>query len=115
MINKEQFIRHMNKIQNVSEEISSTNKLIKDNKLIELHIFNGVHEETAIEILRDMFQDYGDSWLDYYIYELDFGKDWKVGCITDVDGTDIPLSNASELYDMLIENMKGDNIDGDLG
>lgn len=108
MINKEQFIRHMNKLQTLSEEADAINKLLKDNKLIELHISTGEYESIAIRILQDIFQDYDNSWLDYYIYELDFGKKWKVGCITDRDGADIPLSNASELYNTLIENMKGE-------
>ena len=43
--------------------------------------------------------------IDYYMYELDFGKKWKPGCIT-IDNKDIPLRNSEDLWDIL---MLGEN------
>lgn len=38
--------------------------------------------------------------IDYYMWELDFGKKWKPGTIT-VDGNDIPLRNSKDLWNIL--------------
>lgn len=43
--------------------------------------------------------------IDYYMYELDFGKKWKPGCIT-IDDKDIPLRNSEDLWNVL---MLGEN------
>lgn len=39
--------------------------------------------------------------IDYYMYELDFGKKWKPGCLT-IDDKDIPLRNSEDLWNILI-------------
>ena len=62
------------------------------------------YEAQMIKVLEDIFSDTGE-WISYYIYELDFGRQWKTGCITE-DGKDIPLSTPEELYDMLSDNLK---------
>lgn len=41
--------------------------------------------------------------IDYYMWELDFGKKWEPGYCTYDDGTDIPLKNSHELW-KVIEN-----------
>ena len=42
-----------------------------------------------------------DEWIDYFCFELDFGKKWKEGVITEKDGTDIILKTAEDLYNLL--------------
>ena len=57
------------------------------------------YEVQMVKVLEDIFHDTGE-WISYYIYELDFGRKWEPGCVTE-DGKDIPLSTPEELYDML--------------
>jgi len=40
------------------------------------------------------------SDLDYFIYELDFGRKWKPGMVR-FDGKDIPLRTPKELWDYI--------------
>ena len=42
-----------------------------------------------------------DEWIDYFCFELDFGKKWKEGVITEKDGTDIILKTPEDLYNLL--------------
>jgi len=60
------------------------------------------------QVLKVEFNDQNkDSWIDYFIYELDFGKKWTKSSIThEVDGKKISIKmrNAGELYDYLILN-----------
>ena len=41
------------------------------------------------------------SWIEYYMWELDFGKKYNKGCATNKDGSNINLSNAGTLWDFL--------------
>lgn len=46
----------------------------------------------------------GDDALSYYVYELDFGRKYTPGCVTEGDGEICPLSNPDELYDDLVKS-----------
>ena len=58
-----------------------------------------------IELLKLSFKDnHRDSWIDYFIYELDFGAKYTYGCASERDGTDIDLSTPEELYKFLLKD-----------
>ena len=63
------------------------------------------HTSLILRILRDIFQDNND-WIEYFIYERSFGKDCKLGDVTDKKGKPIPFQTAGDVYDMLIKNLK---------
>ena len=44
-----------------------------------------------------------ESWIYYFMTELDFGRDYHVGVATRKDGTNIDLSTSGKLYDFLAE------------
>lgn len=51
----------------------------------------------------DMFQEHfknADAWIEYYMYEIDFGKSFKYGMI-DIDNIPVSLRNATELYEII--------------
>ena len=50
-----------------------------------------------------------DGWVSYFCYELDFGKDYKDGSVTEKDKSIIDLSTASKLFDFLIKENEGCN------
>lgn len=63
-------------------------------------------EGTVISLLEEIFNcpetEVGTD-ISYFVYELDFGKDWEPGMITDKDGNDVDHSTAEKLYDWLIK------------
>lgn len=64
-------------------------------------------ENMLVKILEEELEvEFEDrtrtDWISYFIYELEFGKKWEPGMITDVDGSDIDLSTSEKLYDFLI-------------
>lgn len=62
--------------------------------------------ELILELLKDVTNDNAD-WISYYIYELDWGKEWKEGTITDtITGKDIKLESIKDLYDLIVEEGK---------
>ena len=54
-------------------------------------------------VLKNDLDDNGEgSLIEYFIYELDFGKKWTKHSITEKDGKPVKMRNAGELYDYLI-------------
>jgi hypothetical protein len=57
-----------------------------------------------IKLLRiEMNDDHDESWIDYYIDELDFGRSWKPGKVV-IDGKDVRLETPNDLWNLLTNN-----------
>ena len=77
-------------------------------------LVRGVHGEYyretscvyyTISLLNKIFRDDDDyPLIDYWIYDLDFGKRWKEGSVTH-NGSDVKLETVSDLYDALTKQM----------
>ncbi len=58
----------------------------------------------VVDLLQEIMQDKAED-IGYFCYELDFGKEYKPGCITE-DGNEIDFSTAEKLYDYLTRDDK---------
>lgn len=119
MITKETFIKIMDALQKSSEKAErideAINAAIEDRNTVNGDIcFEEMFcdwelQETVINALSKEMNDekdpYGDTWIDYFVYELDWGKNWTPGCATDKDGNEIKMRNAGELYDFLTNSL----------
>lgn len=59
-----------------------------------------------IELLSTVFEDKA-GWIHFWIYELDFGKNYYTGCSCCKDeetGKCIPLKSIHDLYNLLLMN-----------
>ena len=43
--------------------------------------------KLMMELLEKLYLDY-ERWINYWVYDLDFGKNWKPGELIDSDGSD---------------------------
>lgn len=110
MISKKEFIEIINRLKEVKDFVEETND--KGRKLrdaIESDFFNAMslsisHEGTVVKLLENMFDTDIISW---WIYELDYGREYKRGCIQEGNGKNINVSTAEKLYDYLIKDMEG--------
>ena len=60
-------------------------------------------EYKLVEILQAATNDkHSNSWIEYWIYELEFGKKYKHGSVTNADKSIIDLSTSEKLYEFLI-------------
>ena len=58
-----------------------------------------------IRLLKvELNDNHKNSWIEYFIYELDFGKNNGNNSAFREDGSVIDLSDAGKLYDFLINN-----------
>jgi len=98
---KELFVKTMNKIQSLNEEQHEFNDMLKkiDPEFGGGYIYSKVID-FMIDILKELVNDKYDE-IGYYAWELDFGKSYKDGCITSLDGEVIKLSTPEELYDLI--------------
>lgn len=101
MISKENFIKYIGSLKELQEIEDAINSA---GRRLDLSIPFSAHKELILEILEDVFQDKKNGWINYYICELDFGSKWHELCIL-LDGVDVPMRDASELYDVLESNI----------
>ena len=106
-ISKKEFAEIINKLRKVNDFTNEVNsKARKLDDAIESDFFNAMslsisHENIVVKLLEKMF-NHGDT-LSWWIYELDYGRKYKDGCIVGQDGKEIDLSTAEKLYDYLIK------------
>ena len=61
------------------------------------------HESTVVFLLKKMLHDEYE-YIDYFIYELDYGHKYEAGMITDENGQDIDIHTPELLYDFISNN-----------
>lgn len=103
-LSKQNFIYYINKLKELSD---IEDKLNESSGILNFSISFGAYEELIISILEKIFDD-KDCWIDYFIYDLSYGTDWYEGCIIDKDDVDVPMRDAGELYDLLIDSINED-------
>lgn len=102
MISKDNFIKYINRLKELRE---AEDKLNSSGELFSFNISLEWHEQLIIDVLTDVFNDQRFNWVSFFIYELNFGADWHEGYVLNKDGTDIPLRDAGELYDLLVSEL----------
>ena len=119
MITRENFIRIMKALQESAERADkledAINPIIADRTTVNGPICfaemfcDWKMESDILEILSDELNDekdqYGQTWIDYFVYELDWGKKWSPGYVTDAAGADIPMGTPGDLYDYLTDGI----------
>lgn len=106
VISKELFVETIEKIkQQHNHDLQCAEKL-KDvfpnaftaNLMYENHLIMN----QLVKLLQVQLNDENEhSWIEYFMWELDFGAKNDKYKATDKNGNNIPLLNASELYDLL--------------
>ena len=103
-MNKLLFVETINAIKSQYEhdtKCSEAFKLILPNDYTSSYDNHWVINQL-IKLLQIEFKDnHKDSWIEYFIYELDFGKKHKLGYAKTDLGEPINLSTAEYLFDFL--------------
>ncbi len=123
MISKDLFVETINFIKERNEfEIKLNNMLTEEYSDCIFYPSNKWFDKV-VQLLSAGF-DYEDEiisdWIYYFIFELDFGKKWKEGCVTETKKVDdkeveidIPLGTPEDLYNMLFDTACGDKFTKD--
>ena len=111
MITKNKFVEIIDRLREASDFVDETNDRARElNDAIISDFFNASslsisHESIVLELLENMFN--ADDTLSWWLYDLNYGREYKEGIIQDVNGRNIDLSTAEKLYDFLIDEMGG--------
>ena len=110
-ITKDEFVEILDRLKDSSDLVRKVNGLFRDSRdNVECDFCNGAalqisHESMVVFLLRKLLKDAVEN-VDYFIYELDYGRKYEPGMITDENGHDIDFSSAEKLYDYLAGEMK---------
>ena len=103
---KELFVSTINSIKK-QIEIDRKNSSMLQEMFPDDSIYCGYNNSELFnalnKILKESMTDEYD-WIDYFMYELDFGEKYYDGCVLDKDKSIINLSTAENLYEFLIKN-----------
>ena len=97
---KELFIEVVDKMQALYDKERVINEVLRDNIQESSLYFYDEPLDFMEKLLAKLMND-ENGWISYYAWEQDFGREHKLGDVSDEDGTPIPLFNASDLYDIL--------------
>lgn len=106
MLTKEEFVNILDRLDKVNILQDKMHDLLKEsydyihNDFMDGWGFLICNEDIVVSLLEKiMNDDVGD--VSYFIYELNYGRDYKDGMITEADGTIVDFSTAEKLYDYL--------------
>ena len=110
ILSREQFIKIINKMMELSDFWDEVFTLY-DKHYFEAPLVNDMTDEL-IMTLETMFnapdnEDFGSD-IAFFVYELNFGRDWEPTSIT-CNGEVVDLSSAEKLYDWLISQSEEGN------
>lgn len=95
---KEEFIDAMTALETTERNIQKIESALGCS-LINSILWESYNSQLKIiRCMCDIAPDCDMSNLDYYIFELDYGKKWEPGCVIDMNDNDIPLGNLENLY-----------------
>lgn len=107
-ITKEIFIKTIGEIEKQyvhDRKCSDAFKIVFHNDFISGYD-NSFLQVSLVELLKILTDDnHKDSWIDYFIYELDFGDSWEEDSVTE-NGKSIKLKNSKDLWKLLCTNKK---------
>lgn len=105
MMNKKSFVTIIDGIRDYWDSMlkleSALNIQIDENFMTKIidNVLNAVSDDMEENIDKD---DEIGTWVSYYAFELDFGRVDYAADSVKIDSVAHPLTNAEELYDLLI-------------
>jgi len=96
----EEFEKYIDVVKNYHESDDKISKLLCTEGFI---MYSSKAIGVILDLLKYIFND-EDEWIQYFIYELDFGERWTPESCFNFDDSVIKLKTTKDLYDFLIIN-----------
>lgn len=107
LLTKEEFVDIIDRLRDSAELVDKVEELFRNSREnIECDFCNGAglqisHEGVVVKLLEKLMKDDAEN-ISYYIYELDYGKDYHPGCVKDGE-KEIDFGAPEKLYEYLVE------------
>lgn len=109
ILNRQEFVDILNRLREASDLKKQVDELFRNSREnVENDFCNAAalqisHESSVVFLLKRIMRDQYE-YIDYFIYELDYGRKYEAGMITDENGQDIDLHTPELLYDFISNN-----------
>ena len=109
ILSEQEFVDIINRLREAADLQEQVDKLFRNSKEnIENNFCNAAslqisHESSVVFLLKRMMCDQYE-YIDYFIYELDYGRKYEAGMVTDENGRDIDIHTPNLLYDFISNN-----------
>lgn len=103
-MNKDLFIQTIETMEKLNSEQEAFNNLLR---VVDSEFGGGYIHNKTISLLADLLKEFTNDqydYISYYLWEIDFGREYYDGCITDSDGSIIPLRTAEDLYNLIMSS-----------
>lgn len=100
-LTKDEFCAAVNKYEQMCAEENKVIEALGCNFEWKPSLWLSEYYELLIKMCDLPENDLYGTDLDYYCFELDFGKKWEPGTIL-IDDEDIPCRNAEELWNLIM-------------
>lgn len=105
MIKKETFVKTINFLKEREDKMEEINKLFTEEFEDSIFYPYFKHDKMIVELLSEIMDDQGE-WIEYYLYENDYGHDLEPDSVSEPDGTPIDITAPEKLYDFLVKEHK---------
>ena len=108
MISKELFVASIDAIKRQSEadeKRTEAFQVILNEDSVVIGYDTTILSTQLITVLETLMCDDGD-WINYFLWELDFGKTYTITTAEYADGSPIDLSTSEKLYEFLLKEKK---------
>lgn len=88
------------------------NQMLSDHQELQTSLYDMFADDNIIDDITSALEiemkDCDNQWINYYVYDLDWGKENKNDHmkVWDNNNNEIPLTCAEELYDLLCKNLQ---------
>ncbi len=116
---KQEFVEILDRLREATELVDKVEELFRDSRdNLECDFCNGAglqisHEGIVVNLLEKLMRDSVGN-ISYFIYELDYGREYQEGCVSDNNGN-IDISTPEKLYDYLMTEFTIKNNSDDTG
>ena len=105
-LTKQEFVEILNRLREATELVDKVEELFRSSREnLECDFCNGAglqisHEGIVVKLLEKLMQDsFGN--ISYFIYELDYGREYQEGWVSDKNGN-VDIGTPEKLYDFLM-------------
>ena len=111
LISREEFVKCIDRLREATDLVDKIDDIMREsrdnikNDFMNAASLQITHEQIVIDLLEKLTHDdeiYSD--VSYFIYELDYGREYEPWMVKDNDGNELDFSTAGSLYDYLSKN-----------
>ena len=109
LLTKEEFVDIITRLRESSDLVDKVDTLFRESREnVECDFCNTAslqisHETIVVNLLQKIMRDEAED-ISYFIYELDYGRDYEPGCVTDGNGI-VDMGTPEALYELLVHQL----------